>query len=376
METTPPLKNRLTLKDIADELGVSTMTVSKSLRGIGRISEETRRLVREKAEEIGYFSSRERLFPLLAKMLGGGEHRMRLLCPTVGDLDRGDSRVYRNDMIVGLECALQHQNGDLLTRSFTALDDLLAALDKELIHCVVLSEPYPSDWVEAISKRSPVVYACGHDFQLGVDAVYYNESRAAALAADKLHEAGHRHIAWLGILDRHAPFLEPDEAFSPDKTADWLSHSTHGTRYAAWLYLANQHPGLVNWPVKFVDRDWKTCSLTDAVRQGCREIFNLQPRPTAIVCVGISVARELILQLEQSGLRVPKDVSIAVYGAEEQSSTENVLQISGLSMPMDKVGNLIPEVVQRRLAYPEGLPLSLQLDASWFPGETIHQLLT
>jgi len=42
------------LKDIARELGVSTATVSNTLNGRGRVSEETQRKVRSKVEELGY----------------------------------------------------------------------------------------------------------------------------------------------------------------------------------------------------------------------------------------------------------------------------------------------------------------------------------
>ena len=43
-----------TLKEIAKELGVSTATVSNVLSGKGRVSEETRKLVSDKIQEVGY----------------------------------------------------------------------------------------------------------------------------------------------------------------------------------------------------------------------------------------------------------------------------------------------------------------------------------
>ena len=44
----------VTLKDIADQLGVSITTVSRALNGRGRISDATREEVRKKAAELGY----------------------------------------------------------------------------------------------------------------------------------------------------------------------------------------------------------------------------------------------------------------------------------------------------------------------------------
>ena len=43
-----------TIKDIARELGVSTSTVSRALRGSYEISPETKRLVMECAERLNY----------------------------------------------------------------------------------------------------------------------------------------------------------------------------------------------------------------------------------------------------------------------------------------------------------------------------------
>jgi len=365
---------RPTLKDIARELGVTTMTVSKSLRGIGRISDEMRRQVRSKAEEIGYFSSKDRLFPPFVKNFGASDQKMKLLCPTVGSLDRGATVKYRNDMISGLTRELAKQDGTAEMESFSSLDDMLAFLKKEHVNGVALSEPYPAHWIKAMRQHAPVIYTIGHDFQVGVDSVYFNEARVAALTVNHLRAEGHRNIAWLGIMDRHAPFLLPDDEFRNDATADWLSHSCHGTRYATWLYLASQHPDMVAWPVCLIDRDWENCSLEEAVKRGCRKILETRPQPTVIVCSGNAVARELIKQLELIGLSIPQDVSIVSYGVEEEGMTDDGHTLSGLIMPMDKVGALVPEVLQRRIAYPDGLSISIQLDAVWRPGETVRKL--
>ncbi len=50
--------NRVTLSDIADEIGITKVSVSKALRDHQDISAETKRLVREKADELGYRQNR------------------------------------------------------------------------------------------------------------------------------------------------------------------------------------------------------------------------------------------------------------------------------------------------------------------------------
>lgn len=370
-KSAPITSKRPTLKTIADELGVTTMTVSKSLRGIGRISEVMKRQVRAKAEEIGYLSSRERLFPPFVRIRGNSDHQLRVLCPTVGDINRGEIVSYRNDMVEGLRRTMSKIEGTAVVQSFRSLDEMLELLINDRFHGVILSEPYPVRWIAAMRKLTSVVYTVGHDFLAGVDSVFFNESRAAAAVATQLRKLGHRHIGWLGIHDRHAQFLVPDEEFGREESADWLSHTSHGTRYAAWLYLSHQRPDLSNWQVSLIDRDWRVSSLAEAVGRGCRAILDSNPQPTAVVCVSNTVACELIRQLEENGFRVPEDISVVSYGVEEGAIYENGRKLTGLSMPMDKVGGLVPEVLQRRLAYPDGLPISIQLDAEWRSGNTL-----
>jgi LacI family transcriptional regulator len=50
---------KVTLQDIADAQGISRNTVSKVFNGRGAVPEETRRLVLDKARELGYSSDYE-----------------------------------------------------------------------------------------------------------------------------------------------------------------------------------------------------------------------------------------------------------------------------------------------------------------------------
>jgi LacI family transcriptional regulator len=66
------------LKDIARDLGVSIMTVSKALRGHADIGEETRRLVLERARQLKY---QPNLLP--RQMLSGRTHTLGMIVPTL-----------------------------------------------------------------------------------------------------------------------------------------------------------------------------------------------------------------------------------------------------------------------------------------------------
>lgn len=48
------VKNTVSMQDIADELGVSKVTVSKALNGKDGVSEEMKERILQKAEQYGY----------------------------------------------------------------------------------------------------------------------------------------------------------------------------------------------------------------------------------------------------------------------------------------------------------------------------------
>ncbi len=71
----------VTLLDVAVKAGVSSMTVSKVLRGVGNISEETRQRVRCAADELGYLPNN------LAGSLSSRKSRMvAVIIPSMSDI--------------------------------------------------------------------------------------------------------------------------------------------------------------------------------------------------------------------------------------------------------------------------------------------------
>lgn len=69
-----------TIADVASAAGVSSMTVSKVLRGTGRISDKTRARVLQKSEELGYVPNR-----LAGALSSQTSHLIGVLIPSIND---------------------------------------------------------------------------------------------------------------------------------------------------------------------------------------------------------------------------------------------------------------------------------------------------
>ncbi|RAV12500.1 LacI family DNA-binding transcriptional regulator [Paenibacillus contaminans] len=79
-----PRKKSIKLDDLAEELGLTAHTVSKALRGLPGMSEETRRAVREHAAKRGYFTKEQKQAASLegVPLYAGKPYRFLFVVPT------------------------------------------------------------------------------------------------------------------------------------------------------------------------------------------------------------------------------------------------------------------------------------------------------
>jgi DNA-binding LacI/PurR family transcriptional regulator len=361
----------VTLKHIADELGISQMTVSRALRGVSRINQDTRRRVRETAVRMGYQPIGGVMLPPKVRSGGKGDHTLRLLLPTISRrIGAEGGSWYLDRMAAAMRTRLELSNGRLVEQHLPNIDELVLECQRGYFHGIVLRQPLPRAWVARLQKTVPVVYAVEIDHQLDVDSVYSNEHRSASMLLDFLDQRGHSQIAWLGVLDRNAPYQVIFDALDETSFADRQSISVHGARHAAWANIAYCQLAGQKQPLILVERDWHTQDLDSAVEQGLRQILALPVRPSAVVCSCDPVALTLMQQLKNHGLRVPEDISLISYGGAEEAKSA-APSLACVEMPMETIGRVIPELIERRLADPDAVPISVQFQTTLYEGQSV-----
>jgi DNA-binding LacI/PurR family transcriptional regulator len=264
-------------------------------------------------------------------------------------------------------------NGRVVEQHFPSIDALIEEYQRTKYHGIVLRQPLPHAWIERLLKIGPVVYAVEFDHQLNVDSVYSNEHRSAAMLLDHLSERNHRQIVWFGILDRHAPSQVVFEALDESSIVDRQAFSTHGARHAAWANIAYCQLAGRRQPLLLVERDWDHQSLDDVVEEGLNRILAMSPKVTAIVCSADPVAMAVAKGLKRRGMEVPADMSIVSYGGSDDAKTADP-SITTLEMPMETIGRVIPELIERRLADPAAAPISMQFQTTLFEGKSVARL--
>jgi DNA-binding LacI/PurR family transcriptional regulator len=193
------------------------------------------------------------------------------------------------------------------------------------------------------------------------------------MVLDHLSQRGHQQIAWMGILDRDAPYSVVFDALDESSAIDRQAFSVHGARHAAWANIAYCQLAGQRQPLILVERDWKRQTLEEVVGQGLDRILETRPAVTAVVCSADSVAAALLAAAKARGLRVPADLSIVSYGASEEV-TKAEPAITSVEMPMELVGRAVPELIERRLADPAAVPISLQFQTTLFQGSSVATL--
>lgn len=363
----------VTLQHIAEEVGLSTMTVSRALRGVSRINPETRRRVRAAAQRLGYQPISGVMFTPSVRG-GKGDHSLRILLPTVVRRIGAEGGSWWLDRMTGaMRIRVGLSNGRLVEQHFEDIDGLLLECERSRCHGVVLRQPLPQKWVERLLKMTAVVYAVEFDHQLGVDSVYSNEHRSAATVLDYLRQRGHNHIAWLGILDRYSPYQVIFDALDETSMSDRQAFTVHGARHAAWANIVYCQLSKEQQRLVLVERDWRTQDLDGIVERGRELILAMRPRPTAVVCSCDPVALSLLKLLKARGVDVPGDMSLLSYGGSEELRTV-APSITSVEMPMETIGRVIPELIERRLADPQAVPISVQFETTLREGASVCAL--
>lgn len=181
----------VTIRDVAEDAGVSVMTVSNVLRGRGRVGEETRLRVLEAVERQGYrpnLTARalvERKAPTLALMLS---------CIT--------NPFYPEFTLAANLAALKHERHLLVCNTDHEPDhgtSFLQQVAGSLSDGVLVANygELPVEELKALQERGvPVVISVWElpDEPPGIPCVTFDSKGAARIAAEHLVDLGHRRI--------------------------------------------------------------------------------------------------------------------------------------------------------------------------------------
>jgi len=186
------LGRRVTLSDIAKELGVSVNTVSHALNGKNDISEKTKKLVCEKAMELGYIRNDS------ASLMRSG--KSKCISVIVGDI----SNPHFSIMIKEIEMTAKQKGYAVLVLNTNEDEELerdaiVTSIGKNVDGIIICPVQKTKDNVEFLIKTGVPFTLIGRRFESpDTNYVICDDEHSGYLAASYLIEKGHRNIVVFG----------------------------------------------------------------------------------------------------------------------------------------------------------------------------------
>lgn len=273
------------MKDIAKDLGLSVVTVSKVLRDHPDIGEETRKRVLQRVKELDYEPN------ILARSLVTGRSYL------VGLIVPGLIHPFFAEVAKGLSQAILAKGYSLIVSSSEEDAELEAReirhlLARRLDALVIASSGTDTQIFRRMRNQSQPFILIDRAFEgFDADFVGIDDVAAGRMATSHLIEMGRRHIAHISGRE----------------------NSTGVRRRQGYLDALRAH----KLPVRedyIISRDFVD---TDSHQQGAeatRQLLKSKPRPDAIFCYNDPMAIGALNVILDAGLRVPEDISLVGCG--------------------------------------------------------------
>lgn len=171
------------------------------------------------------------------------------------------------------------------------------------VHGTVCYAPFNDPFLERLVEQCrPMVCIDRDATRFGVDSIVMNNREGAHLATASLFEMGHERIVWIGS--------EESESYGPG--ADPAVRE----RYQGYVDAHRVRGKEVN-PRFCIS---PASRRSDRVAAAFKSFLSRKPRFTAVLSYDGSVANTVLGLLEDKGIRVPRDCSVAAAGAADPNS--------------------------------------------------------
>ena len=325
----------VTSHDVARLVGVSQPTVSRALRDDPRVSEDTKRRVREAVALLGYVPS-----DAGRALSSGRTHRVGLL---VTDLDNQFyahiiAPAHRELESLGYQLMLHTESGD----NDAVAERLIAnGLDGVILATTTVESVVP---VRLRDRRMPFVYFNRTASLVDADATVVDPADGYRAAVQRAAELGHTRIG---------------AVLGPQNT------STAQSREVA-LRAALSESGLT------LDPRWirRGPFDTDTGDREVTSLLRLAQRPTLIFCGNDVIAYGALNAAYRAGVSVPDQVS--VIGFDDLPSTSwPIIELSTIGYDIAEMARAAARLLTRRIENPEAPISSVPFTASFVHRRTV-----
>jgi LacI family transcriptional regulator len=279
----PKKSDRVTIRTVAEDAGVSVAAVSKVLRDAYGVSDTLRDKVQASMQKLGYRPH------AAARGMRGQTYTLGFLIPDLHN-------PFFADIMAGVNTALERTQYQTLlgvsdsarTMERALVDNMI---DRRMDGLIIIGPRMPREEVARITEQVPVVLIGYHsDEQRHFDTVNNDDQLGATLVVQHLVASGYKHIAYISqALD------DPEQMMV-------TTHREIGFRRAMQQEGLSRYLQVV--PAPQTSRELQTIA---------RHLLQSRNRPEAIFCWTDFVALEVLSVAHDLGLSVPGDLAVVGY---------------------------------------------------------------
>lgn len=335
----------VTLKDIAEYVGVSISTVSRVIKNdpTRSVHPETRRKVWAAVKELGYVPN------IHARKLVTGQNDERprtmkigwVANPKTAEMNPYYSSIYSgiSDTIKNLEYSLVNiTQEDLMNEA-----KLLSILLEVGIEGLILLEEVDPNTINYIQQHIPIVGLDVSYTDASFTIIDFDRIAAAKLAVDHLIKKGHRKIGFIGggIGENNA-------------------NLTAEKRYQGYT-LALELAGLPIEEKWIINTRWSIEASYESMKQ---LIENEKELPTAIFCASDLMAIPAMRATLEKGLRIPEDIAFIGFDNIEMGKYSTP-PLTTIDIPKYEMGEIsaktMVDIIEKRINLPIKILLPFHL---------------
>jgi len=285
------MKQNVTMRDIADKLGVSSVTVSKAINDKEGVGDELRKKIKETASDMGY------RFNTAARSIKEGlSYNIGIIIPEkfTGTASQGFYMQFYQALAIHMD---EHGYSGIMHILSAEDEEQLVLprvyLEKKVDGFIILGQ-LNRDYIDMfLATGAPLVFLDFYTDQPDVDCVITDNFYDVYDLTNYLIRLGHRDIAFVGNIRATSSILD---------------------RYLGYYKSMLEHRIPIDEDYLVNDRDEKGQFIP---------IVLPERMPTAFVCNCDQIAYHLISLLQRKGLRVPEDCSVVGFDNDIYATLTN-----------------------------------------------------
>lgn len=314
----------VTIKDIANVLGISFSTVSKALNDSPLVKPETKSKILKVAKEMGYepnFAAR-RLVSKETKTIG-------LAWPSI-------ERVALSTLITKINIEIEKNNYSMIL-SINSKSSAIEMFKRFQVDGIILFEENNSQLQLHYSPQIPMISYGASNHETSIPIIDVNYKKAMYLAVQYLYHLGHREIAYIGDFS--------------------IGDYRQAAKYSGFIEAMKQFQISINsnFLVNTAGLDWYNGYIAT------NRLLQSSQVPTAIIGGSYDLSGGIIRAIKEANLIIPKDIS--VIGYDNIPQMENLeLPLTSIGVPVEILAQTITKSLLQLIQEPNSVPLIQKIE--------------